>query len=337
MTEQMRSGPLSPDEAPEMTSGPADPALYHFHRPSLEELRTAAALPSHTATGLTNEAILAEIEAGRLKPEWSCIATSDDGDLMGRAMWWGRDGKVPIALDIWDAAPGISDPTNVLAGLLGHGRALLEEAGAQSPLPHPLRVPVGWRDSAEIAESVHLKMQVASDNGLGRANERLQFQWDQGGMVPPSPARLSFVPASDEVFTRLFAEAATGSLDVMTARELEEMSATDLAREEIDYYLSCPGERSWWRVAQTHDGEIIGLAIPSATPTNRNVGYLAVLPQHRGHGYVDEILAFITRFQIEDGAERITATTDAVNTPMASAFVRAGYTLVEVRIDLEGS
>jgi len=154
---------------------------------------------------------------------------------------------------------------------------------------------------------------------------------------PPSPARLSFVPASDEIFTRLFAEAAMGSLDVMTARELEETSATDLAREEVNYYRSCPGDRSWWRVAQTHDGEIIGLAIPSATPTNRNVGYLAVLPQHRGHGYVDEILAFITRFQIENGAERITATTDAFNTPMAFAFLLAGYTLVEVRIDLQGS
>lgn len=42
--------------------------------------------------------------------------------------------------------------------------------------------------------------------------------------------------------------------------------------------------------------------------------------QHRGHGYVDEILEYITRFHIGDGARRITATTDAVNTPMAAAF-----------------
>jgi len=52
---------------------------------------------------------------------------------------------------------------------------------------------------------------------------------------------------------------------------------------------------------------------------------------------VDEILAYITRFHIGDGARRITATTDAVNTPMAAAFDRAGYKLVEVRIDLEPS
>ena len=65
------------------------------------------------------------------------------------------------------------------------------------------------------------------------------------------------------------------------------------------------------------------------------MGYLAVLPQHRGHGYVDEILEYITRFHIGDGARRITATTDAVNTPMAAAFDQAGHKLVEVRIDLE--
>ncbi|WME21635.1 GNAT family N-acetyltransferase [Brachybacterium sp. GU-2] len=75
--------------------------------------------------------------------------------------------------------------------------------------------------------------------------------------------------------------------------------------------------------------------LPSATLTNRNVGYLAVLPQHRGHGYVDEILEYITRFHVGDGARRITATTDAVNTPMAAAFDRAGYKLVEVLIELE--
>lgn len=77
--------------------------------------------------------------------------------------------------------------------------------------------------------------------------------------------------------------------------------------------------------------------LPSATLTNRNVGYLAVLPQHRGHGYVDEILEYITRFHVGDGARRITATTDAVNTPMAAAFDRAGYKLVEVLIELEPS
>ncbi|WP_345446599.1 GNAT family N-acetyltransferase [Rothia endophytica] len=98
---------------------------------------------------------------------------------------------------------------------------------------------------------------------------------------------------------------------------------------------SCPGDRDWWCVAYDQQNTIIGIAIPSATPTNRNVGYLAVLPEHRGHGYVDDLLGFITAFHASAGAPRITATTDAVNTPMAAAFERAGYRCTEVRIDLE--
>ena len=146
-----------------------------------------------------------------------------------------------------------------------------------------------------------------------------------------------FAPADDDTFLGLLAAAAEGSLDVMTRRELESGTTEALARDEVDYYLDCPGERSWWRTAATADGTVVGIAIPSATPTNRNVGYLAVLPQHRGRGHVDEILAFITRFHAEQGAPRITATTDAVNTPMAAAFLRGGYRCVETRIDLEGA
>lgn len=76
-------------------------------------------------------------------------------------------------------------------------------------------------------------------------------------MVPPDPARLRFTPASNECFTRLFADAAAGSLDVMTARELEQTTAADLARDEVAHYLSRWRRRStgpvtsWSRCAST--------------------------------------------------------------------------------------
>ncbi|MFE7751124.1 hypothetical protein [Streptomyces sp. NPDC057428] len=75
-----------------------------------------------------------------------------------------------------------------------------------------------------------------------------------------------------------------------------------------------------------------GLAVPSATPYNRNVGYLGVVPEFRGRGYVDDVLAEITRVQVESGAELITATTDTGNAPMAAAFSRAGYRTTEIRM-----
>lgn len=85
------------------------------------------------------------------------------------------------------------------------------------------------------------------------------------------------------------------------------------------------------------DGTLAALAIPSATPYHRNVGYLGVVPQARGLGLVDEVLDEITRVHVLSGAEVITATTDATNAPMAAAFERAGYRRTETRLVLEAA
>ena len=69
-----------------------------------------------------------------------------------------------------------------------------------------------------------------------------------------------------------------------------------------------------------------GFGIPSQNTDYPVVGYLGVLPEHRGRGYVDQILAEITRILVaETGATAIRADTDLENRPMADAFERAGY------------
>lgn len=79
----------------------------------------------------------------------------------------------------------------------------------------------------------------------------------------------------------------------------------------------------------------MGFIVPSATPYDRNVGYLGVLPSRRGQGLVDDLLGEVTRIHAAAGAERITATTDMTNLPMAAAFGRAGYQVTEIRLVLE--
>ncbi len=295
----------------------------------------AATMPAVHGTGLRGDDIRAEIEAGRLRPKWTSLAIDEQGSVIGRAMWWGRGTDRPLVLDVWDAHPESASRRQVLTALLEHGHAALAGWGVSVPLPHALRVPISWRTDPMIAAEVELKTQVAAAAGLTQVNERWQYQWDIPRPWPTQPSRLTFEPADDDTFLGLFAQAAIGSLDVMTQRKLAAVSANELARNELAYYTVCPGERAWWRVAVTSGGEAVGIAIPSATPTNRNVGYLAVLPDHRGRGYVDELLAYITRFHASQGAARITATTDAVNGPMAAALDRAGYLHTETRVSLE--
>lgn len=303
--------------------------------PTAELLREVATMATTSGIGMTSAQIETEIAAGRLQPQWSQVAIDSTGTVIGRALWWGRDQQTPIALDVWDVIADHAEAARVLRALLERGHAVLAARGIPVPLPHTMRVPVAWRDDAAVAHDVHTKIVEAAGIGLGHHNERRQFEWDQGtSVISPSP-RLRFEPADDDTFISLFARATHGSLDVMTRRELATTDALSVARDEVDYYRSCPDDRDWWRLAYDKHGSVAGIAIPSATPTNRNVGYVAVLPEHRGHGYVDDLLGFITAFHAASGAERITATTDAVNTPMAAAFERAGYQCIETRIDLE--
>lgn len=169
------------------------------------------------------------------------------GRVVGRALWWGRDHTTPIALDVWDADPGQAQTDAILVQLLSHGHDVLRAGGVDTPLPHTMRVPTNWRESDAIRADVRRKTRAAAVSGLVRSNERRQFQWDAGQPLPPEPANLAFEPADDDTFVRLFSRAAHGSLDVMTRRELETTDAEDLARAEVDYYRSCPGEREWWR------------------------------------------------------------------------------------------
>lgn len=306
-----------------------------IEEPTTELFQQAVHMKSTPGVGMTSTHIEDEISAGRLQRRWSQVAIDDDDRLVGRALWWGRDERVPIALDVWDVVPDHPEPSTVLGALLERGHAALAAQDIAAPLPHTMRVPVTWRESIDVDRDVRTKIAVAASAGLGQSNERHQFQWDQGTSVPPPSLRLRFEQADDETFITLFARAAHGSLDVMTRRELAATDALELARDEVDYYRSCPGDRAWWRVAFDQKGDVVGIAIPSATPTNRNVGYLAVMPENRGNGYVDDLLAYITAFHAAAGTQRITATTDAVNKPMAAAFLRAGYRCTETRIDLE--
>lgn len=267
----------------------------------------------------------AEAAAGRMRPEWTWFA--DDGSrIVGRAVWWGRsDSERPLALDCLHVLPGGPDRAALATELLVRGQA---EFGTAPEFN--LRLPAGWRDDPAIAAAVAWRASAATAAGLTDSVERLQYEWTPAAEVPAPSDRLVFRPGQDDEFLAVFRRVAVGSLDFATQQDLATIGADRQARDDLEFYLSCPGERSWWRLASTTGGELAGFAIPSATPYHRNVGYLGVVPERRGQGYVDDLLGEITRRHAADGADRITATTDVANAPMAAAFDRAGYRVTEI-------
>jgi len=272
-----------------------------------------------------------EVAAGRMRPEWAWFA-ADGSRIVARALWWGRADSVdPLALDCLHVLAEVPDRAALGAGLLSRGHA---EFGAAPQFELGLRA--GWREDPAIAVAVAWRADAARAAGLTEAVERLQYEWTPAAGVPGPSGRLVFGPGEDEEFLAVFRRVAAGSLDVATQRDLAVMGADRQARGDLEFYRSCPGERSWWRLAQTTGGELAGFAIPSATPYHRNVGYLGVVPELRGRGYVDDLLGEITRIHAAGGADCITATTDVSNTPMAAAFDRANYQVTEIRMVFGG-
>ncbi|MBT2479590.1 GNAT family N-acetyltransferase [Streptomyces sp. ISL-94] len=300
----------------------ADPADIH---------RALAYPADGPVAALTAEQIREELADNQFRAEWIWFAEDEDGQILARALWWGRaDSERPIALDCLQVRSSMADPAAVAAGLLAAGHA----AFGNLPI-YNISLPRGWRTDPELAAAVAWRQEAAYKTGLTREIERLRYEWTpEAGTTEPT-GRLVFREGTDEEFLDAFVRLSAGSLDLHTQTELQSMDAEQLAREDIEFYLDCPGERSWWRLAHLPDGTLAGMAIPSATPYHRNVGYLGVVPEQRGQGLIDEILGEITRFHAGEGAERITATTDTVNAPMAAAFDRAGYEVTEIRLVLE--
>ncbi|MEO3792286.1 GNAT family N-acetyltransferase [Nonomuraea sp. B10E15] len=279
------------------------------------------------------ERLLSYVESRNYGYDRIWLATDDDtDDILARAVWWSfPDGARPLALDCLYVHPSVGDRVGVAADLLRHAHA----AFGRAPEYHVF-VPNGWRGDPAATAAVGWRWEAAGRAGLTEELERLRYAWTAGDApVPEPPDRLVFRgEEDDEVFVEAFRRVAAGSLDFATRQALRTMDPVEQAREDVRDCASMRGERSWWRLAYDKGGDLVGVALPSANDAGPVVGYLGVVPEQRGHGYVDDLLAEITRFHAERGVQRIVADTDSGNVPMARAFERGGYRNFAIRLVL---
>jgi RimJ/RimL family protein N-acetyltransferase len=283
---------------------------------------------------LTADRYRAQLDDGQYSRDRTWIAVDDgSGDVLAVAAWWATPGTTePAALDAVyvHASVGTGQERVLLAAdLISAGqRAFADAFGQAEPPEFHVFVPGEWRDQPDVVDALMWRREAVERAGLGKMLERLRFEWTPAdGLVEPT-GRLRFVPEPDDaVFVALFTRVLDGSLDTTSTKEAAQIGAEAQARQDVaDLQTMLLGKRSWWRVAVNQDGDTVGFGIPSRNPTFPVVGYLGVLPGHRGHGYVHDILAEITRFLVDEvDATTIRADTDLMNEPMAAAFLRVGY------------
>lgn len=279
-----------------------------------------------------NEEVADDLEAGRRRPEWTWVALRGD-HLVARAGWWGEpEDGVPRLLDIFDIGnAGTEDGVRLLK------TAMAEVVPVDGSPPEYTRfVPPDWRDDAAARRVVEDRMAALERTGARLLVERLRLEWRPGTPIPEPSGRLRFRAVRDrDDLLALMTPVLDGTLDAHSRDDLARMPAERAAAEHYDRELAkYRSPREWWRIATLPDGEPVGFVTPARNNYNPIIGYLGVLPAHRGNGYIDDILAEGTRILAAQNVPRIRAATDLGNVPMANAFQRAGYLNFERQVTM---
>jgi RimJ/RimL family protein N-acetyltransferase len=282
--------------------------------------------------------IAGDLEVGRRRPEWMWIALQAER-LVARAAWWSRDKQdTPLLLDVFDfddSADTRDDAIEVGAQLIETALADILPTGIRPP-DYVRFVPPNWRDEAAARHVVTGRITALERVGARLLVERLRLEWRSGTPLPAASERLMFRPVSDRAdLVRLMTLALEGTLDAHSRAALRQSPPERVAADQYDgEFTTYSSPRDWWRIATRLDGEPVGFVVPAHNGYNPIIAYIGVLPDHRGHGYVDEILAEGTRVLAANNVTRVRASTDVGNVPMANAFQRNGYAVFERQIDM---
>lgn len=280
-----------------------------------------------------------DFAGGCRRPEWAWVAL--DGDrLLARLAWWTTPGgDVPLQFDFFDIDDTLprADRDEIGLRLFKEATAAVFPAGAKLP-EYGRFVPPDWREDPAAREVVESRTRVLESTGARLLVERLRLQWTPSSLLPESKGRLVFRSVADrEDLLALMTPVMEGTLDAHGQADLASgLTSRDAAERHYDgEFANFKSPHEWWRVAELADGGgPVGFVIPARNSYHPIIAYIGVLPAHRGNGYIDEILAEGTRILAAEGVDRIRASTDLGNVPMAKAFARAGYVNFERSLNL---
>jgi ribosomal protein S18 acetylase RimI-like enzyme len=280
--------------------------------------RFAAAFPhSLGAAGLA--AHIRELwENGSSKPEW-CFVIDSDGQFLGRIVYRGASEEVSFtALYLpWDG-----DYLPLGKRLFHESLSILQTQGITRLEAF---VPSTWGfdpQARALMESI----------GLPLVQEKVRYTWNEGHALIEPPHQLvyrSLAEVGQAAFIDAIRRVTGGSLDRLDLLQVASLGADRLARE---YFRLLKEEFAfhpdWWWLAYTPSGELVGqvVGVPFNVPRQEgSIGYIGVVPEQRGHGYIHDLLARGMQAMFADRLKAFVCDTDALNAPMQNAFEKQGY------------
>jgi len=264
------------------------------------------------------------LREGYTNPGWLFVAEAG-GKVVARAGYWSLPHfQQPQLLDLL-ILPWAGDYLAVGSQLLQESLTALHERGAER-LGFELDFVPG--DPAAARERNQQAIITAEAVGFQPSRQTLRFELTDMHAPISLPSRLTFrnlTTMGEEAFITAIARVSEGSLDRNVQASRAQLGARAAAGEHFMGMQGFKHEPGWWQLAYLPDGDLAGLVMPARNDGGPIIAYIGVVPEQRGKGYVDDLLAKGTAILAASGAWRIRADTDTQNAPMAAAFRRAGY------------
>lgn len=256
-------------------------------------------------------------EHGGSQPE-RCFVIERGGEIVGRIGY--RSGEEAGYFGL--ALPWSGDYLTVGECLLRESLADLRRAGAQ-------RVE---RFLTSTWETASQERALLDRLGVSRVQEKVRVTWRDAGQPLDAGDRLvvrTLSEVGEAAFIDVIRRVSAGSLDRLEQLERSVLGEEAYAREYVHVLTSESEPRpDWWLIADTPQGDRVGHVIVMPFDEEQRegtIGYIGVVPEQRGRGYIHDLLTQGLRVLRAGGMQAVICDTDALNHPMLRAFERQGF------------
>jgi ribosomal protein S18 acetylase RimI-like enzyme len=258
------------------------------------------------------------------RPAW-CVIGLKTGEPSARAALWALPGE-PAPSDIVMIETDWSNE-NLSAGheLLARLHDLARGLGSEG-LSHSVDSPPGAPQFQEN-EDARIRLLRGSGYELLRDGLRWTYEGASSGEGRPVDSLVyrSLEEVGDDAFVAAMAATYQGTRDSWITRSIDERGTLGAAQADFLDYQALEHVPDWWELAFTEDGALAGVIMAARNPSTAIIAYVGVVPEQRGRGLAQALVARGTERLLQGGADDIRGDCDRDNVGMVKGFQRAGY------------
>ena len=265
-------------------------------------------------------------DGGESKPEWS-FRLEDDLEMVGRVGYY-------VSPTVTDAAwLGTLPPQELFVyGLylpwkgdyLETGSRLMTESlqTIASDVPDLLEV----RINNEYHSHAEARCRLMEALGFDLFHEKQGYWWVDDGTPIEVPDRLtwrSYANVGRDAYAAAMAPCIAGTLD-RNDRYFWEGCGPDNWAQQMTAFVA-EDDEEMWLLGYAGNKPVGYVAVATADEWGSTIAHIGVHPDHRGNGYINDLMAAGTAAAKQRGITTMLSDVDVLNVPMRNAMLRANH------------